>query len=446
VLKRQLVSGLLAGALAVLLIPALPNPAMAAKPGVGTAHKKAKADFYLKDRDRIVFYGDSITDQRLYTTYIESYCVTRFPNRHFTFIHSGWGGDRVTGGGGGPIDVRLKRDVLVYKPTVVTICLGMNDGSYRAFDKGLFDNYVNGYRHILDTLTKELPGVRITLVTAPPYDDITRQPNFAGGYNSVLKLYGEAVAQLGKEYHMTVADTNAPLVAALDKAEHGNTELASKIIPDRVHPGPGGHMVMAAAVLKSWNAPEDVANIEINAPRRRVVKQDNTKVSDVKVTKEGITFTHHDASLPWPVDRDADRNKDMQLTLDVTDYEKTLNSFRLKITGLPEGKYQMKVDGADVDQLTAADLNAGIDLAAITNLPSNVQARDVLNLTRKHNDLHFKRWRQVQFPVARNGEEVSGDVKKQMDDLDAQEEEAVKQQHEAAQTKVHTVELVRMAP
>src|SRR5881394_1134720 len=97
-----------------------------------------KSGFYLKDGDRIVFYGDSITDQRLYTTYIESYCVSRFPKKHFSFIHSGWGGDRVTGGGGGPIDMRLKRDVLVYKPTVVTICLGMNDGGYAAFDQPRF--------------------------------------------------------------------------------------------------------------------------------------------------------------------------------------------------------------------------------------------------------------------------------------------------------------------
>src|SRR5579862_5488533 len=142
----------------------------------GTSPARAAGDFYLKDHDRVVFYGDSITDQRLYTTYIETYCVSRFPNKHFTFIHSGWGGDRVTGGGGGPIDVRLNRDVLPYHPTVITICLGMNDGSYRAFDQGIFDTYVKGYRHILDTLLKELPRVRITLLTAPAYDDVTRTP------------------------------------------------------------------------------------------------------------------------------------------------------------------------------------------------------------------------------------------------------------------------------
>ena len=56
------------------------------------------ADFALKDGDRVVFYGDSITDQRLYTTFVETFVVTRFPNQKITFVHSGWGGDRVGGG------------------------------------------------------------------------------------------------------------------------------------------------------------------------------------------------------------------------------------------------------------------------------------------------------------------------------------------------------------
>src|SRR3981081_2324121 len=94
----------------------------------------AQADFYLKDGDTVVFYGDSITDQRLYTTFAETYAVTRFPNLDVKFVHSGWGGDRVTGGGGGTIDVRLQRDVYPYKPTVMTIMLGMNDGRYKAFE------------------------------------------------------------------------------------------------------------------------------------------------------------------------------------------------------------------------------------------------------------------------------------------------------------------------
>src|SRR2546430_5339848 len=97
-----------------------------------------QSGFYLKDGDRVVFYGDSITDQRLYTTFVETYLVTRFPARHVRFVHSGWGGDRVTGGGGGPIDRRLSRDVFAYKPTVVTVMLGMNDASYQPFNQKIF--------------------------------------------------------------------------------------------------------------------------------------------------------------------------------------------------------------------------------------------------------------------------------------------------------------------
>src|SRR5207253_9785407 len=89
---------------------------------------QARAEnFALKDGDRVVFYGDSITDQRLYTTFTETYVVPRFPQLDVSFVHSGWGGDRVTGGGGGPHAARLRRDGVAYQPTAMTIMLRMND-------------------------------------------------------------------------------------------------------------------------------------------------------------------------------------------------------------------------------------------------------------------------------------------------------------------------------
>src|SRR6266516_3873961 len=119
---------------------------------------QAQSKFLLKDSDRVVFYGDSITDQRLYTTFAETYVVTRFPHLQVSFVHSGWGGDRVSGGGGGPIDVRLQRDVVAYKPTVMTIMLGMNDGSYRAFNPDIFQRYSIGFESIIQTVKQALPG------------------------------------------------------------------------------------------------------------------------------------------------------------------------------------------------------------------------------------------------------------------------------------------------
>ncbi len=152
----------------------------------------AQDGFGLREGDRVVFYGDSITDQRLYTTFTETYVVTRFPRMNIAFVHSGWGGDRVTGGGGGPVDVRLWRDVLPYNPTVVTIMLGMNDGRYRAFDQAFFDEFSTGFKHITDVLKRQIPGVRITAIQPSPYDDVTREPLFEGGYKS--RYHSSAIA------------------------------------------------------------------------------------------------------------------------------------------------------------------------------------------------------------------------------------------------------------
>ncbi len=113
---------------------------------------------------------------------VEWFVATRFPSMNVSFVHSGVGGDTVAGGWAGTIDQRLDRDVLPYKPTVLTIMLGMNDGGYKPFDQATFDTYAAGYHHILERVTRALPGIRITLIQPSPFDDVTRPPTFPDGY------------------------------------------------------------------------------------------------------------------------------------------------------------------------------------------------------------------------------------------------------------------------
>jgi len=49
--------------------------------------------FFHNGDDPIVFLGDSITEQHMYTTYLEAYVLTRFPDWHARFRNVGWGGD-----------------------------------------------------------------------------------------------------------------------------------------------------------------------------------------------------------------------------------------------------------------------------------------------------------------------------------------------------------------
>jgi len=395
----------------------------------------AQSKFSLKDGDRVVFYGDSITDQRLYTTFTETYVVTRFPRLKVWFVHSGVGGDRVTGGWAGAIDVRLPRDVIAYKPTVMTIMLGMNDGSYRAWDDSIFQTYSTGYQHIIDTMKHALPGIRITVIQASPFDDVTRPPSFGDGYNAVLVRYGQFVKELGEREHLLVADLNGPVVSMLEKAKAEDAELAQKIIPDRVHPGPGGHLIMAEALLKAWNAPATVASVEIDAAAKRVARADNTKVTALQVGSN-LTWSETDSALPLPLPLGEDF-KDVGLAIRSSDFLEALDQEPLKVTGLTSARYALKIDGEMVGDFTQEQLQEGINLATFPT-PMAKQAAKVHDLTLKHNNIHFVRWRDVQITV--KDYKLAGEQAVVVA-LDRLEDELVQQQRTAAQPKLRHYEL-----
>jgi len=396
---------------------------------LGTLASAQEKPFFLKDGDRVVFYGDSITDQRLYTTFAETYVVTRFPKLKVDFVHSGWGGDRVSGGGGGPIDLRLERDVIAYKPTVMTIMLGMNDGSYRAFDPAIFDQFRTGYEHILESVKKELPHLRLTLIEPSPFDDVTQAPRFEGGYNNVLVRYGQFVKELAEREHAQVADLNTAVVAALEKAKASDAELAKKIIPDRVHPGPAGHLLMAGELVKAWNAPSLVTDVEIDAADKKIVGAKGSQLSDLKAA-DALSWTQLDKALPMPVEM---KDAVVALAINSSDFVQSLNQERLKVTGLSATKYKLAIDGAEVGEFSKEQLADGINLATLVT-PMLKQALEVHRLTLQHNNVHFTRWRQIQVPLASyKSESMQAATKNLMAALDEEEGVLVKQQRAAAQ-------------
>jgi lysophospholipase L1-like esterase len=392
-----------------------------------TAALAAQSRFYLKPGDRVVFYGDSITDQRLYTTFVESYAVTRFPAINVGFVHSGWGGDRVSGGGGGLIDTRLSRDVYAFRPTVITIMLGMNDGRYRAFDTAIFDEYASGYRHIVSSIKEVLPGARMTLIEPSPYDDVTRPPTFEGGYNKVLIRYGQFVRELAAKESLDSADLNSYVVAALEKAMTLDATKAPDLIKDRVHPGPGGHLLMAAALLKAWNAPAIVSSVEVEGTTATPV---NATVDGLSTSKGTLTWTETENALPMPLDL---KDAGVALALKSSDFVDTLDREVLRVSGLAAPSYRLTIDGEIIGEFTRMDLASGVNLATLPT-PMLRQALAVHALTLKHNNVHFARWRSIQVPL--EDYTLSG-IDNAEAALDSVEAELVAQQRAAAQPKPH---------
>lgn len=412
-----------------------PGPKKETRPATVSSDAATGADgFSLKSGDRVVFYGDSITDQRLYTTFAETFVVTRFPGMDVTFTHSGWGGDRVGGGGGGGIDERLKRDVLNYNPTMVTIMLGMNDGRYRAFDQTIFDVYANGYRNIVKQLKQKAPGAQITAIQPSPYDDVTRKPGFPGGYNAVLLRYADFLAELAKEENLKLADLNRPVVEALRKAYADDPKLAEEILPDRVHPRASGHLLMAEQLLKAWGAPALVSAVELDAAASSVASSQNTTISK-PVFGERITWTQKDKALPMPLDLS---DPATALAVRSSDFLEALNRQMVTVRGLKSGPYTLLVDGFVAGSFDAEALATGVNLATVQT-PMWEQAMRVHNLTLQRANAHNTRWRSVQVPFM---DEAPKETENAMAALDKLRDQLRGMQRAVAQPLEHHFELI----
>lgn len=384
--------------------------------------------FFLHDGDTVVFYGDSITEQQMYGRDIETYVTTRFPKMHVRFINSGWSGDKVTGGGGGNIELRLKRDVLNYKPTVVTIFLGMNDGLYQSYDQATFQTYSQGLTHIVDELTRDLPGVRLTLLTpsffdydaktrpAPPADP--KQANFgnpAPDYNQTLLKYTAFVKALGAQRHIPVTDLEAPLADATMEGRKTDPKFA--LSGDGVHPNEVGHLLMAAAVLQTWHAPATVQDITITPGKPQTIT----------------------GPLPWPVPNSA------RTAFTVSPLPGDLDIFRVhtaKPRHLKPGAaslYRLLVDGQPIATApTGPDGTVSFDLTRYPALPQNIQAQTVLDLIQQRIDAWHTFWESRKTGVARRSDIPTEDELSKLRAEDTALDSERTQAHDAAQPQPHT--------
>jgi len=350
-----------------------------------TAPAATAQGFYLKAGDTVVFYGDSITEQNYYNQWVELYTVTRFPAMRVHFFGEGVGGDRVTGGGGGPIDERLARDVFPHKPTVIAIMLGMNDGSYQPATGKIESDYTTGYEHLLQSMRTNAPGARLTLLGPSPYDEVTRAPMFPGGYNAVMEHFAGIDRGLAQKYGALFVDLNPPVVRTIEKAEAFDPEIARLLLPDRVHPDPLAHWVMAMALLKGWNAPALVSSVTIDGSAAKLVAAENATVDHVDRANGTLRWTSAENALPLPLNTG---NATTALLEKLTGIEQALNRESLTVTGLDPGLYTLRIDGSPIGHFTASDFASGVNLADY-GTPMRHQAERVSWLVRDHDEANY---------------------------------------------------------
>lgn len=303
--------------------------------------------FFFKDGDVIVVMGDSITEQHLYSNYLEMWSVARFPKRNLTFRNVGIGGDRSPGG-----NARFQRDVLAHKATVLTVDFGMNDGHSKTFNEQSFQVYVKGLQGIADQA--KAAKIRVAWITPQPLEIREVGPLFTG-VNLSLERFCEGPELIAQKNGGLFVDQFHPYMAVMAKARSVDPKNTNITGGDPVHPGPPGQAVMAAAILRGLDFQRTVSNVVIDGGK--VVLAENCEIT--KLLPKGdnaIVFDCLNFGLPFFPD-------EAKSILKWTPLLDDMNRYRLQVKGLAAGKYAIQLNDTKITEATADQLAKGINLA-----------------------------------------------------------------------------------
>src|SRR5258708_1793792 len=161
------------------------------------------ADFPLKNGDVWVMAGDSITAQHLHSNYFEAFCYARYNKIKFGFRNSGVGGHTIPS-----TLARFDYDIAAWKPTVVSVELGMNDQGGTPTDKFIAN---------MGTMVERIRAIhaRPVILSASPINNGDTLAKLGG--NKRLHEYALALKDFSAEQKIPYADQFHALVDSWGK-------------------------------------------------------------------------------------------------------------------------------------------------------------------------------------------------------------------------------------
>ena len=245
---------------------------------------------FLRQAHRIVFLGDSITNDGRFINVIEAEFRHRFGGKAPEMINLGLPSETISGLSEPDhpfprpnVHERLSRVLTKASPEVVIACYGINDGIYYPFDEKRFAAFQKGIRRLISVAKRS--RTKLVLMTPPPFDPLPMRmkgkllplgaPKYSWtkiyqDYDQVMKRYAEFVLEQ-KSQVAQVIDLHTPINAFLAKQRKSDSKYTMS--GDGVHIDLRGHQVLAKAILDAWKmeprAPK--ALVDLLAKRRTVM-------------------------------------------------------------------------------------------------------------------------------------------------------------------------------
>lgn len=312
----------------------------------------------LQAGDTLAICGDSITEQKEYSVFIEDYLLMCQPAPDLEVHQFGWSGEKAEG-----LLNRMRADVLPFNPTVATTCYGMNDGAYAAIDPARQEAYRKNTEAIIKAFRDG--GIRFIVIGSPglvdtyAFDRVPGRSYPAANYNRTLADLARIAREVAAEQGVTYADIYTPMAAVMKaaKAKYGPAyDLAGS---DGIHPEANGHLVMAYAFLKALGCSGDIGTVTWDAQTGRARATAGHRILSARDGNIEIESTRYPFCFYGnPADPNSTRG-----VLEFLPFNENLNRFRLVVTNC--GAKRFKVTwGKESKLFSAVELKQGVNLAA----------------------------------------------------------------------------------
>jgi lysophospholipase L1-like esterase len=311
--------------------------------------------------DTVAICGDSITEQKLYSVFIEDYLIMCQPVAGLRAHQFGWAGEKADGLLG-----RIKSEVAPFQPAVATTCYGMNDGNYSAIDPAREAAYRTNTEEIIKAFKEA--GVRFIVIGSPGVVDSDMFDRAAYNnhritaldYNTkTLASLGDIARQVATEQGVVFADVHGPMMSVMAKAKekYGSNYAVAGV--DGIHPSANGHLIMAYAFLKALGCDGDIGTITVDLAQHQASATAGHRV---------VAFTNGEVQMestryPFCFYDNSEDSTSTRGVLEFLPFNAELNQFRLVVheATAPELKITW---GSTSKIFSAAELEMGINLAA----------------------------------------------------------------------------------
>ncbi|QDU56767.1 SGNH/GDSL hydrolase family protein [Aeoliella mucimassa] len=314
----------------------------------------------LKSGDHIAICGDSITEQKIYSAYMETYFLACQPAAKLQSSQFGWGGETSWG-----FAERMENDVIPFESTVATMCYGMNDGGYSASNPEQIEKYRAALTEVVQTFKQA--GVRQIVVGSPgPVDSdsfkgVWFHPITADEYNHTLADLTAAAQTVAEAEGVQFANLHAEGMRVMQAMKQKYGKEYYLFGDDGIHPREAGHLLMAHAMLKALGCDGNIGTITIDLEAAEATATDGHQVLNVQDGTVSLKSTRY----PFCFTGDPAKPEATTGVIEFLPFNQELNRLTLVVSNIPADAKQVQVQwGKETKEFTREQLASGINLAA----------------------------------------------------------------------------------